>query len=69
MLHSLPAAGRAYHFPLAISLSMSMSKTNSATSFLSLLFSFSSSFRRFAWSSAAGFVQRSYADLELERRL
>jgi hypothetical protein len=46
MRHGFTAALRAYHFPRLISLSISISRVCSATSFLSRAFSFSSSLSR-----------------------
>gem|GEM_PF-1938952 len=53
VVDSFSAANRAHHFPRLISLSMSMSRACSATSFLSREFSFSSSLRRSTVGSSA----------------
>ncbi len=50
MLDGLAFARRAYQFPSAISLSIALSSSASASSFLSRVFSCSSSLRRLAWS-------------------
>jgi hypothetical protein len=51
VLDAGPTTGGAYQFPDAASLRISFSSVRSATAFRSLVFSASSSFNRFTWSS------------------
>ncbi len=61
LINTAPAAGRAQKFPFAASLRIILSIVRSATAFLSLEFSSSSSFRHRTWSSCRppySFLQR-----------